>query len=167
MPVYCEQPPITPLSRWVECGWFELALRRIYRAPCSAGWVSRHRLRSIRDGLRAIGAMTRERRFHFPKGAYVAGIRFQPGMAGTFLGLSPGELTDISAPLAELWPRRAHELKRRLDDAHSIQDAMRILLGALAATPNTALTPMQQAIEALTVANGNADLDFLRRVAPI
>jgi AraC-like DNA-binding protein len=163
MPVYCEQPPIAPLSRWVECGWFLDSAEAVtgHRVPPD-GCLDIIYNRS--DGLRAIGAMTREQRFHFPEGAYVAGIRFHPGMAGTFLGLSPAELTDISAPLAELWPRRAHELKRRLDDAHSIQDAMRILLGALAA-PNTALTPTQQAIEALTVANGNADLDFAARHA--
>jgi AraC-like DNA-binding protein len=163
MPVYREQPSTAPLSRWVECGWFLNSDQAVagHRVPPD-GCLDIVYDRS--DGLRAIGAMTTEQRFHFPRGAYVAGIRFRPGMAGTFLGLSPAELTDISTPLADLWPRRACELQRRLDDANSIQDAMHILLHALPA-PDATLTPIQRAIEALTIANGNADLDFAARHA--
>jgi AraC-like DNA-binding protein len=157
MQVYCEQPPIAPLTRWVECGWI----------LNSAEAVDGHRVPPDRcldivydrsDGLRAIGAMTRERRFHFPRGAFLTGIRFRPGMAGSFLGVRPAELTDATAPLEDLWPHGARELERRLDDAKSIQDAMRILLGSLPA-PKAAPTPAQQAIEALAAAHGNADLD--------
>jgi AraC-like DNA-binding protein len=157
MPVYCEQPPTAALARWVECAW---------SLDCSTA-IAGHRvppdgcLDIIYDrghGLRAIGAMTVEQRFDYPRGACLAGIRFRPGMAGAFLGASPAELTDGSAPLDDLWHRRARELARRLDDAKSIRDAMGILLGNLSG-PAAAPNPVQQAIEALAAADGNADLE--------
>jgi AraC-like DNA-binding protein len=115
-------------------------------------------------GLRAIGTMTREQRFHYPDGAYLTGIRFRPGTAKTFLGISAAELTDASVPLEDLWPRRARQLTRQMDDASSIQAAMQILFDNLP-TPNAQVTPTQRAIEALTIANGNADLDVAARQA--
>ncbi len=159
----CEQPALAPLSRWVECSWVLDTSEAVtgHRVPPD-GCLDIVYNRS--NGLRAIGTMTREQRFHFPEGAQLAGVRFRPGMAGRFLGVAPSELTDTSAPLEDLWPRRARELQRRLDDAKSIQDAMRILLGNLPA-PDAALTPMQQAIEWLSATNGNADLDVVARQA--
>jgi AraC-like DNA-binding protein len=79
-------------------------------------------------------------------------------MAGAFLGVSPAELTDRSAPLEDLWACRARELARQLDDAQSIRDAMRILLGSLP-PPATRPNPVQQAIETLASCHGIADLD--------
>lgn len=115
-------------------------------------------------GLRAIGTMTREQRFHYPEGAYLTGIRFRPGMANTFLGISAAELTDASVSLEDLWPRRARQLTLQMDDAESIRDAMQILFDNLPA-PNNVLTPTQRAVEALAIANGNADLDVAARQA--
>lgn len=157
MPVYREQPPTAALARWVECAWFLESATAVtgHRVPpdgCLDIVYDR------RHGLRAIGAMTAEQRFDFPEAACLAGIRFRPGVARVFLGVPPAELTDGSAPLEDLWPRRACELERRLDDAKSIQDAMRILLGNFprpAAAPN----PVQQAIEALTASNGSANME--------
>jgi AraC-like DNA-binding protein len=153
-----EQLPIAPLSRWVECGWFLDSSEAVtgHRVPPD-GCLDIVYDRS--NGLRAIGTMTREQRFHFPKGAQLAGVRFRPGMAGRFLGVSPAELTDKSAPLEDLWPRRARELKQHMDDAKSVDDAMRILLSDLPA-PDAALNPTQRAIESLAAAHGNADLDM-------
>src|ERR1700733_9838035 len=128
MPVYREQPPIASLSRWVECGW---------SLDSSGAAVTGHSVPpdgcvdivyDRNQGLSAIGAMTVQRNFSYPKGAFITGIRFRPGMAGTFLGVAPAELTDRSTALEDLSPRPARELKRQLDDAKSIQDAMRILL---------------------------------------
>ena len=117
-----------------------------------------------RNGASAVGTMTVEQRFDYPDGAWITGVRFRPGMAGAFLGVSPAELTDASAPLEDLWSRRARELTRQLDDARSIRDAMRVLL-ANVPTPASAPNPVQQAIEALTAANGSADLDSTARQA--
>ncbi len=115
-------------------------------------------------GLRAVGAMTVEQRFDFPSGAEQIGVRFRPGMAGAFLGLSPAELTDRTVPLADLHRWCAGELQRQLDDARSIRDAMRLLVASLP-VPERDLSPVQRAIEALAVAKGNADLDELARQA--
>ncbi len=157
-----EQAPSPPLSRWVECGWF-LDTTEAVEGHCVPPDGCLDIMYDRSHGLRAIGTMTREQSFHFPRGACVAGVRFRTGMAGAFLAVSPGELTDSSVLLEDLWPRRARELKRRLDDTNSIQDAMHILLGNLTAPAD--LTPMQRAIEALAVANGNADLEMAARQA--
>jgi AraC-like DNA-binding protein len=165
MPSYCEQPVNPSVARSVECGWFlrndkGIIGRRVAPDGCLDIIYDRQR------GLRAIGTMTREQRFDFPKGVCLTGIRFRPGMARSFLGISPAELTDRSMPLEDLWSRRAHELKCWLDDAKSIQDAMAILLDNLpvhGAVPN----PVQKAIEALATADGNADLDTVARQASL
>jgi AraC-like DNA-binding protein len=163
MDVYREQPPNVSLARWAECGWM----------LTSAAAVAGHRvppdgcldiIYDRRDGVRAVGTMTVEQRFDYPDGVSVAGIRLRPGMARPFLGVSPAELTDGSMPLEDLWPRRGRELKRRLDDSKSIQEAMRILLDNLPA-PSDAPNPVQLAIAELTAVNGNADLDSTARQA--
>jgi len=156
MPIYCEQPAMPAVTRWVECGWFLRSDQGVigHRVPpdgCLDIIYDR------RHGLRVIGTMTRERRFNFPKGVCLTGIRFRPGMAGSFLGISPAVFTDLSVPLEDLWSRRARELKNRLDEARSIQEAMRILLHDLPVCGVIA-NPVQKAIEALAAADGNADL---------
>jgi AraC-like DNA-binding protein len=117
-----------------------------------------------RHGLSAIGTMTVEQRFDYPDGIWIAGVRFRPGMAGAFLRASPAELTDTTLPLDDLWSRRARELEQHLADAKSIRDAVRLLLGSLPAPPS-APNPVQQAIQALTAANGNADVEVTARQA--
>ena len=163
MQVYREQAISGPLSRWVECAWFleNPAPVPEHRVPPD-GCVDIVYDRA--QGLRAIGAMTVEQHFDFPDGAATTGIRFRPGMAGTFLGISPAELTDASADLSDLWSRRAKELERQLDDARSIRDAMRLLITGVHA-PEAPPNPVQQAIDALERTHGNADLDLLARQA--
>src|SRR5271168_2509456 len=163
MPSYCEQPPAASLTRWVECVWLLQSDSAVsgHRVPPD-GCLD---LTYDHDhGLRAIGTMTREQRFNFPEGVSMAGIRFRPGMAGPFLGVSPSELTDGSAPLEDLWARHARELKIKVEDARSIQDAMGILLSSLP-MHDIAPNPVQKAIEAIAAANGNADLDSVARQA--
>ncbi|MGB6942806.1 MAG: helix-turn-helix domain-containing protein [Bryobacteraceae bacterium] len=162
-PILHEQPPTAPLSRWVECAWFLNSTEAVpaHRVPPD-GCLDIVYDRA--NGLRAIGTMTKEQQFHFSKGAYLAGVRFRPGLAGSFLGVRPVELTDSSTLLEDLWPRRARELQRQLDDSESVEGAMRILFGNLPA-PNTALTPTQRALEALAAANGNANLGDMARHA--
>jgi AraC-like DNA-binding protein len=159
MPVYREHQPITALSRYVECVW-------TLDSPTA---INNHRvppdgcLDIVYDrahGLRAIGTMTTEQQFDFPRGARLTGIRFRPGMARLFLGVSSAELTDASLPLDELWSTRARELQHQLDDADSIHHASRILIDNLS-VPAAELNPPQQAIESLAAAHGNADLSAI------
>jgi len=161
--MYRERGPSTPLSGWLECGWSLESTQAIEEhrvAPDGCVDI----LYDRKQGLRVVGAMTVEQRFDYSHGAALAGVRFRPGMAGPFLGASPAELTDGTAALDDLWPRRARALQQRLDDARSIQDAAQILMVSLAA-PVSAQNPVQRAIHALTAANGNLDLDVLARHA--
>lgn len=162
--MYREAPPTDPLSGWVECSWsFETGSAVEGRVPpdgCVDILYDRDR------GLRVIGAMTVEQRFDHRPGTFMTGVRFRPGMAGIFLGASPAELTDGSAQLDSLWPRRTRTLQQRLDDAVSIRDAMRLLIDSLS-TPVSTRNPVQRAIDALTASNGNADLDALARHASL
>lgn len=160
--MYREAPASGSLSSWVECAWsFETGSAVEGRVPPD-GCVD---IIYDRDsGLRVIGAMTVEQRYDHAPGTFMTGVRFRPGMAGTFLGASPAELTDGSAQLDDLWPRRTRALQQRLDDAASIRNAMRVLIESVA-TPASEPTPVQRAIDALTLANGNADLDTLARHA--
>ncbi|HEX5229777.1 MAG TPA: helix-turn-helix domain-containing protein [Bryobacteraceae bacterium] len=160
--MYREQAPSRLLSDWVECAWsFETGSAVEGRVPPD-GCVDI--LYDREKGLRVIGAMTVEQRYDHVPGTFITGVRFRPGMAGTFLGASPAELTDGSVSLDDLWPRRSRDLQQRLDDAMSIRDAMRLLIDSVAA-PESAPSPVQRAIDALTLANGNADLDALARHA--
>lgn len=160
--MYREQAPNGSLSRWVECAWsFEARAAVESRVPpdgCVDILYERGR------GLHVVGTMTVEQRFDYAPGAAMTGVRFQPGIAGNILRVSPAEFTDVIIPLDDLWPQRARELERRLDDAPSIQEAMQLLLDRVA-VPASAMNPVQQAIGALTAAHGTADLDELARQA--
>ncbi len=157
MSLYREQPSPASHARWIECAWLlESGTEELAHRVPPDGCVDIVYGRS--HGLRAIGTMTREQRFQFAENVTLTGIRFRPGMAGTILGVSPEELTDGSAPLEDVWMRRGPDLKRRLDDAKSIQEALGLLLGSLN-VPADGPNPVQRAIEAIAAANGNADLE--------
>jgi AraC-like DNA-binding protein len=164
MLAYRERPPSASLSCWVESAWCMQSDEAVtgHRVPPD-GCVDIVYDRCSHT-LRAIGAMTIQQRFDYSNGVFIAGVRFRPGMAGSFLGVRPVELTDGSTALEDLWSRRARELQRQLGDADSIQDAVEILLGALP-VPEAHPTPTQRAIEALAAANGSADLEAAARQA--
>jgi AraC-like DNA-binding protein len=113
---------------------------------------------SREEGLQAVGTMTVEQRYDRPGGAVMTGIRFQPGMAGEFLGVSPARLTGRTVPLEDRLGRDARQLAARLDDARSAGDRARIM-GSFLRIPASPPDPVQCAIEALAEARGVADLD--------
>jgi AraC-like DNA-binding protein len=115
-------------------------------------------------GLRAIGTMTVEQRFHYAGRMETVGVRFHPGMAGALLKLPAVVLTDESAALEDLWGSSARQLRRRLDDAPAAADWLRVLAGALA-PPKQATGPVERALRFLTAANGIADVDWMARQA--
>ena len=163
MPFYHERPPAAALARWIECGWCLQNTKAVAPYPVPPdGCIDIVYERG--SGLRVVGTMTTQQRFAFTETAEFTGIRFRPGMAKRFLGVSAAELTDIAVPFDDIQARPARELSRRLDDAHSIQKAMAILMAA-APLPDPALTPAQRAIEALTQVNGNTNLDITAQQA--
>jgi len=162
-PFYCEHFPAPGLARWVECFW---QAQRV--APATEWAVPPDGCLDIvysRDlGLRAIGAMTVEQRFHYAGRMETVGVRFHPGMAGPFLKLPAVVLTDESAALEDLWGISARQLRRRLDDAPAPAGWLRVLADALA-PPQQASGPVERALRFLTAANGAADVDWMARQA--
>jgi AraC-like DNA-binding protein len=108
--------------------------------------------------------MTVERRFDLAAGARTAGVRFHPGMAGAFLGVAPGDLTDRTLALEDVWGVRARQVQSRLADARSVEECLSVLRGALA-PPRREPGGVQRAIEAMTAAHGDLDLDWAARHA--
>jgi uncharacterized protein DUF6597 len=155
---YREQAAEGSLARWVKCLWCVQSSQPIRGYPVRPdGGLDI--LYSRDEGLRVVGTMTAELRIDVPPDARTVGIRFRPGMAGTFLDAAPGELTDRILAAESLWGRKAREMAGRLDDARSTGETMRILLEGLhrPGAPN----PVQRAMEAIAQAHGAVDLDWV------
>ena len=159
---YRDYATLAGLERWVECCWSmetdaPLAAYPVRPDGCLDILFSRE------EGLRVVGAMTAERRFDLPAMSLSVGVRFRPGMAGSFLGWAPGELTDQIVSAEDLWGRAGRERESRMSEARSAYEGMKILLGALRApdAPNN----VQRAIEAIVEQHGAADLESAARHA--
>jgi AraC-like DNA-binding protein len=114
---------------------------------------------SREGGLRAIGAMTATERYDMAAGALSAGVRFHPGLGRNIFGnAGAATATDRSIPLADMLGRRARELEARLGSTNSIDELVRLLVAGIG-TPDQPLSPVQHALEAITAAHGNVDLD--------
>lgn len=116
------------------------------------------------EGLRAVGAMTVERRFDQLAGSVLCGVRFRPGMARDFFRVSASELTDAVILLDDLPGIGARELEHRLSDVKSSEEGARLLAASLR-PPSCAPTPVQRAIAAIAETRGTADLDSVSRQA--
>jgi AraC-like DNA-binding protein len=161
--LYREHPSPRALSAWLECSWSIEVATTAQDAPVRPdGCLDIVYSRS--DGLRAVGAMTTEKRFDQIPESLLCGVRFRPGMARSFFGIPSGELTDNVIPLDDLFGRHARELERRLSDARSPSEAARLLAVSLPA-PANAPNSVQRTIAALAATHGLADLDFFSRAA--
>jgi len=155
---YREQVAEGPLGRWMECAWWlETASPVRGYAVRPDGCVDIVFQGGI--GLQVVGAMTRERRHDFAAGSRTCGIRFHPGMAGTFLGAAPAEFTDRTVALADVWGRPARQLEERMAGAPSMDDCVRLLRGAFP-PPERPPDSVQRAIEAMVAAHGGVDVDW-------
>lgn len=163
MTEYREYRPDPAWARWVECGW------------CSetGGESGEYAVRpdgcldivySPDEGLRAVGTMTEQQRFHYPEGMRIAGVRFQPGMATTFLGVAAAELTDKVVALVDVWGERARDLEGRLRQARNPGETVRLLLQGIP-MPQAAPSPVQRAIETIAAERGNCDLEWVAEQA--
>ena len=159
---YRELPTAPALAPWAECAW-------TVHAPSDVGGYAvppdgcLDIVYSPATGLRAIGAMTAERRYDLA-GASVCGIRFRPGMAAAFLKAPAGELTDLEVRLEDLWGAPARALAERMADAPSAGAAAGLLAAALPAPPPDP-DPVQRAIAAIAGAHGAVDVDDIARAA--
>ena len=140
---YTEFAPPPRLARWVECVWRSenpepVPGFQVLPDGCLGDLIYSAGASEEEGFVQAVGAMTVSQRFDQPART-LTGIRFHPGMAGPFLGVSPAELTDRTIAASGL-PRRK-------------------LLQPPADQPN----PVQRAIEALTRAAGDLDLEYVAR----
>jgi AraC-like DNA-binding protein len=159
---YREFRPPPALAACVECLWSvdaAVAVPNYGVAPDGCLDI----VYSASGGLRAVGAMTRERRFELPAGERHCGVRFRPGMANAFLKTPADELTDCEAPLEDLWGAAAQRLTERLEEARSPEDAAAAFAGVLRA-PAPA-NGVQRAIAAMAAAHGAVDVDEVARQA--
>jgi len=163
MSPYREHEPPRGLDRYIECSW----------SLSSADAIHGHRvlpdgcldvIYSRQEGTRVVGTMTVEQRFDYSAGTTTVGVRFRPAMAGLFLGVPPAELTDLLAPLGEIWGSAGHRLTNRLDCAGSATECVELITAALPA-PAPTLDPVLRAIEVITAAHGSVDLDYIARQA--
>jgi AraC-like DNA-binding protein len=155
---YREQAPHLRLARWVECTWTLESSQPVAAHPVRPDGCE-DLIWSPEAGVRIVGTMTREQRFDFSPGAHTCGIRFRPGMAGPFLGLPAAAITDRNLALEEVWGNAGRRVDAAAADAASLPGALKILTAVLR-TPST-LNPVQLAIEAMTAAHGDIDLDWV------
>lgn len=158
--MYAEHKPDAALARWVECTWSLEAEDPVRGYPVRPDGCM-DLLYSPESGLEAVGAMTREQRFDLARGARRIGLRFRPGMARRFLGIGAAALCDQTVPLSEaIGAGKSRDLQDRLDAAASSTACERVLLEAVAEIAGP-LDPVQAAIEAMTRASGEVDVDWL------
>jgi AraC-like DNA-binding protein len=119
---------------------------------------------SPRIGLQVVGAMTAAQAHALEVGDDFVGIRFQPGSAGRFLGVAPGELTDLSIPLEEVWGTHGRRLCDQLQNASSASTCAHLLAESMRPAPGYP-SAIERAIAALVAEHGAADLDWLARQA--
>ena len=67
-----------------------------------------------------------------PQGGPTVGVRFRPGRAGAALGLSPRDLLDERAPLADLWGLDAERLHEQLIQSADAVSAAQHIANAVA-----------------------------------
>jgi AraC-like DNA-binding protein len=147
---YTERPIHPGLADSAVCAWVNPpALRRHAVLPDACMDI-------VWDGARLLVAGPDTGPVEVEPGVGFVGIRFKPGMAIGFLGVSAGELRDRRVPLAEFWGREAERLAERLADAP--EAALRLIEQALfARCPGATSDPLlEQVVRALVRSGGGA-----------
>lgn len=83
-----------------------------------------------------------------------------------FLRVSAQEITDRTIPLDGLWGSAARELESRLAESRSADHSCHILAAGLT-TPDKQPSNTQRAVEAITAADGDLDMEWVIRQAGI
>lgn len=105
MPGYRERPVDAVLRSRVVCAWANgpnLRARTILPDAC---------IDIVWDGARLSVAGPATAPFTIRDQASYVGVRFRPGVAPGFLGISAAELTDAFVPLSHVWGARALQLE--------------------------------------------------------
>ncbi len=102
--------------------------------------------------------MTISQEFTLLAHSHLAGIRFHPGMAGSFVATDLSSLTNMFENGESLWP----ELYRRLGDGGSADELLRVLASGLATVPQ-APNDVQRALAFIRVSRGVVRLDDVIR----
>lgn len=90
-------------------------------------------------------------------GSTVVGIRFQPGAAAKWLGLSLTEIVGSQVPMAELWGRDAGRFAERMSEASTAGEQALTLQKLLAGKAATFDRPPQEASAIFEFLSMNAD----------
>lgn len=151
---------VPSLARWVECVWSHEAKQDV----CGYSVLPDGCIDIIYTSgeLHVVGAMSREKRFDLRAQAWTVGVRFQPGMAGPFLRVPAQQITDRTVPLDCFWDSAARELQSRLSESRSADDCCNVLAAALA-PPDSEPNQTQRAVEAITAAQGDVDMEWIIR----
>jgi len=83
------------------------------------------------DRASVVGAMSRPLIVNAAPGTSFLGVRFKPGKATQFLGVTAGDLTDQSIPLGEIWRRDDARVEARLTERQGIGRKLALLETAL------------------------------------
>lgn len=144
-PVYRQHAGGGALAAFIECFWSVTAAEAAAYSVLPDGcldvvwWPE--------GGLRAVGTMTRPQITHLAGGERIIGVRFRPGMAGLFLRAAPSELTDVWAPLEDLWGAAGRRLRERLGNA-PVSQQMNVLAAEIR-PPAAEAGPLHRAIAAM------------------
>jgi|SRR5262245_21738966 len=146
---YREYSPSPALSPFVECYWARTV------DPMCAGGQDPHRVvpdgcidilvefdgRAVEAGTRisagfgdrasVVGTMSRPLIVNAAPATCFIGVRFKPGKATQFLGVTAGELTDRSIPLEEIWTRDGSKLEAKLTGLQGTRGKFALLEGEL------------------------------------
>ena len=157
--MYTERKPDRAVERLVECTWSVEADHAIDAFPVRPDGCM-DLLYSPSDGLEVVGTMTVEQHYELAPGEQRAGLRFRPGMARRFLGVGAAELRDRVMPLEDVIGSKARDVESRLESAATPEAWGRILTDAVATAVTRGIgDPVHLAIEAMTVAHGEVDID--------
>lgn len=127
---YRELDPAAALQRHFQCVWSNAVrpdggnLSAVVPDGCvDITWIDGEMIVAGPDVAVAISTLT--------PGCTVIGARFRPGAASRWLGLPMSEIVGGRVALGHFWGTPAREIARRIGDASSTIERMRVMEGAL------------------------------------
>ncbi len=169
---YREHPPHPALAPYVRCYWTlrgrasSPTTRRVVPDACQDVLF---RFGGSENGPRAlaVGTMTEPLSVRTEGESDFLGVRFHPGAAVPFLRLPARELTDLRAPLTDLWGGAGDEVTERLATLPPGRRRIRTLEDALFArlrsSPETVDDAVVEAVRRIEQTGGGVAVSALAR----